>query len=65
MPDEITEDEILLDGMIPTGDLEEMYRKEASNRASARAAAVKPGVVPTAQQRVVVRPADYADKKEE
>lgn len=51
------EPETLLPGMIPAGELEDIYRQEATAKAAAKA---KSGVQPNTQQRVVIRPAEFA-----
>jgi len=63
------EPELILDGMIPPSELDDMYRKENDSKIAARKAAgiaVNPNApLPVPAPRVVIRPADLApeDKK--
>jgi hypothetical protein len=58
--DDINEPEILLDGMIPIPDLEDLYRKEAAEKAAQRKA-TKAATPAAEKPRVVIRPADFSD----
>lgn len=55
--DEPLEPEILLDGMIPTGELEDLYKKEAQAKAAAKQASRPASAKPAPEtSKVVIRP---------
>jgi hypothetical protein len=58
MQEEILTDEILLDGMIPVGELEDLYREEANKKSAQKREAVQASS--GAPRRVIVKPSDYA-----
>lgn len=61
LPEPLSADELLLDDMIPMGELQDMYRDDAGKRGAIRSTAQATAAAQPARS-MVVRPSDYAKK---